>query len=580
MSANLLLDQLHRMVTDSDAIERLRQYALSVAMTGRLLENRADAEPASVLLHAINSKREELIGDGRLRAKRSDYGALTAGDDFDLPRHWVRTVVNETCELRTGATPSRDRADFFGGDIPWLVSGDVNQGEIFACEGRITQLGMDSSNCKWLPPGAVLMALNGQGRTRGTVALLRIPATCNQSLVAIIPVRDDCLLPEYLFWNLRSRYHQLRGLTGEEGDRRGLNMRIISCLTLPLPPLDEQHRIVTKVGELMALCDQLEAAQEERETRRDAVRSVSLHRLVLSSEGNTESDTRFFLGASRRLITKAQHVTAVRRSMLHLAIRGMLVPQDPSDEPAEQLLDASDQVRAAISVRDRRAREEKQEVMASDLRWDVPPEWQWRGLADLALFIDYRGRTPAKINSGVRLVTAKNVRMGYVSVEPQEFVSEDEFASWMTRGMPADGDVLFTTEAPMGNAAVVRLTERFALAQRVINLRLYGSLDPDFLVLQILAEPFQRILDATATGLTAKGIKAAKLKRLPIVVPPLAEQRRIVAKVAELMVLCDELATTLAAADSMRGSLLDTILRQALEGATDQAVAGDIASAV
>lgn len=132
----------------------------------------------------------------------------------------------------------------------------------------------------------------------------------------------------------------------------------------------------------------------------------------------------------------------------------------------------------------------------------------------------------------------------------------------------------------MGNAAVVRLTERFALAQRVINLRLYGSLDPDFLVLQILAEPFQRILDATATGLTAKGIKAAKLKRLPIVVPPLAEQRRIVAKVAELMVLCDELATTLAAADSMRGSLLDTILRQALEGATDQAVAGDIASAV
>jgi type I restriction enzyme S subunit len=95
----------------------------------------------------------------------------------------------------------------------------------------------------------------------------------------------------------------------------------------------------------------------------------------------------------------------------------------------------------------------------------------------------------------------------------------------------------------MGNAAVVRLTERFALAQRVICFRLYGSLNPDFLVLQLLARPFQAILDKAATGLTAKGIgiKATKLKRLPIVVPPLAEQQRIVAKVDDLMAVCDKL---------------------------------------
>jgi type I restriction enzyme, S subunit len=111
----------------------------------------------------------------------------------------------------------------------------------------------------------------------------------------------------------------------------------------------------------------------------------------------------------------------------------------------------------------------------------------------------------------------------------------------MTRGFPRSGDVLFTTEAPMGNAAVVRLTERFALAQRVICFRLYGSLNPDFLVLQLLARPFQAILDKAATGLTAKGIKATKLKRLPIVVPPLAEQQRIVAKVDDLMAVCDKL---------------------------------------
>ena len=135
----------------------------------------------------------------------------------------------------------------------------------------------------------------------------------------------------------------------------------------------------------------------------------------------------------------------------------------------------------------------------------------------------------------------------------------------MTRGLPKPGDVLFTTEAPMGNAAVVRDAARFALAQRVINFRSYGALDPEFLVLQLNAPPFQRILDETATGLTAKGIKAAKLKRLPVAVPPLAEQRRIVAKVNAAMTMCQEMGDGLASAQEVRSRLLEALLHQALE---------------
>jgi len=141
----------------------------------------------------------------------------------------------------------------------------------------------------------------------------------------------------------------------------------------------------------------------------------------------------------------------------------------------------------------------------------------------------------------------------------------------MTRGFPRSGDVLFTTEAPMGNAAVVRLTERFALAQRVICFRLYGSLNPDFLVLQLLARPFQAILDKAATGLTAKGIKAAKLKRLPIVVPPLAEQQRIVAKVDDLMAVCDKLELQITAGETTSSRLLEALLHDALGTKTEAA---------
>jgi type I restriction enzyme S subunit len=120
----------------------------------------------------------------------------------------------------------------------------------------------------------------------------------------------------------------------------------------------------------------------------------------------------------------------------------------------------------------------------------------------------------------------------------------------------------------MGNAAVVQLTEPFALAQRVINFRSFGAMTPEFLQLQLTANPFQKILAQAATGLTALGIKAAKLKRLPIAVPPLMEQRRIAAKVSELLAVCDELERSLAAAQIERSRLLEALLQDVLAACT------------
>ncbi len=279
MSAELLLREFDKVAAEPLAIPRLRIFVLNLAMRGKLVSQQPADEPASALLAKIGRTRRDRLRDGLIRASRANYGDIAAGDDFQLPLGWARTNINESCDLQTGATPDRTRAAYFGGDIPWLVSGDINQEQIFECEGRITDLGLASSNCKILPPNSVLIALNGQGKTRATVALLRIPAACNQSLVAIIPLRSDCLLPEYLFWNLRSRYLALRHLTGHE-DRRGLNMRIISCLTISVPPVAEQYRLVAKVGDLMALCDQLEAALTSAAAERGRLVEALLHKAL------------------------------------------------------------------------------------------------------------------------------------------------------------------------------------------------------------------------------------------------------------------------------------------------------------
>lgn len=152
----------------------------------------------------------------------------------------------------TGGTPSKSRPEYFGGRIRWLVSGDVHQREIYDCEGRITDEGMQNSNAKWLPLNSVMIALNGQGKTRGTVALLRTKATCNQSLVSISPDEPEKLLPEFLYANLHGRYQEIRRITGDSGnDRRGLNMDLIRDIEIPIAPPNEQKRIVDILDEAL-----------------------------------------------------------------------------------------------------------------------------------------------------------------------------------------------------------------------------------------------------------------------------------------------------------------------------------------
>ena len=134
----------------------------------------------------------------------------------------------------------------------------------------------------------------------------------------------------------------------------------------------------------------------------------------------------------------------------------------------------------------------------------------------------------------------------------------------MTRGFPRVGDLFFTTEAPLGNVCLNDMDEPFALAQRVICMQRYADIDTRFLMYGLMSDSMRLLIEEHATGLTAKGIKAAKLKPLPIPIPPLAEQHRIVAKVDELLSLCDLLEGSLATVYDIRRRLLDAVLHKAL----------------
>lgn len=148
--------------------------------------------------------------------------------------------LGSICDVTTGGTPRRSEANYWNGNIPWMSSGEIHNLYINNTKEYITDEGLRNSNARILPVDSVLLAMNGQGKTRGTVAITRIELTCNQSLAAIICDKNK-ILPEYLFYYLSSKYEDIRKITGE--GRNGLNLRLIRDFNIPFQDISKQQRL-------------------------------------------------------------------------------------------------------------------------------------------------------------------------------------------------------------------------------------------------------------------------------------------------------------------------------------------------
>ncbi len=188
--------------------------------------------------------------------------------------------------------------------------------------------------------------------------------------------------------------------------------------------------------------------------------------------------------------------------------------------------------------------------------------WVDTTIGECIHFIDYRGKTPKKTERGLRLITAKNVKMGYLQEFPAEFIAPSGYDAWMTRGIPRMGDVLFTTEAPLANVAQLDTDEKVAFAQRIIIMHPdRRKLDSTFLKYLLLSRLMQQRIRAKGTGATVQGIKASLLRLIEISFPSeLSVQRRIVTELDALSAETQRLESIyqqeLAALESLKKSLL------------------------
>lgn len=541
----LLTDHVPLLAGSPNGIQKLRELILELAMRGKLVLQDPNDEPASELLKRIAEERTQLATGGKI--KKKPLGHVT-GDDvpFDLPKSWQWARLGDLSELITSG--SRDWAQHYS-----------DEGAIFVRMGNLSRCSYElrlNSIQRVLPPE------RGEGRrTKLEPGDLLLSITGEVGLLGLIPEnfgeayinQHVCLIR--FFCSVRSRFlpEALRSPLAykqyeapQRGIKNSFRLGDVSEILVPLPPLSEQYRIVAKIDELMALCDRLEDQQADADSAH-----IQLVQALLNSLTQANSVTDFSANWQRlskhfhTLFTTESSIDVLKQTLLHLAVMGKLVPQQLSDEPANELISRIDAEKKRLMA-DERLRTTARENVEADEQYIEPRSgWKYCRLGNLARFIDYRGRTPTKTSSGIPLITAKNVRVGFISREPREFIAEADYSVWMTRGVPRLGDMLFTTEAPMGNIALIDIAERFALAQRVICFQLHEPKIGPFLKLVIMSAIFQRKLLDVATGMTATGIKSSRLKDIPILLPPLSEQYRIVAKVDQLMTLCDRLKVQL-----------------------------------
>jgi type I restriction enzyme S subunit len=345
-------------------------------------------------------------------------------------------------------------------------------------------------------------------------------------------------------------------MTGTAGQKR-IPLDYFAFSPFPLPPLAEQHRIVAKVDELMTLCDQLEDARRQREQSRERLVVASLQRLNQPREEPEafRSDARFALQVLPSLTTTPAQIKQLRQTILNLAVRGKLVEQDPEDEPAEEQLERIIEAKILHGRKSRATKKKRNDATAEADSFQLPDGWATAPLADLVSVLNGRAYKQSELlDVGTPVLRVGNLftsnKWYYSDLE----LEDDKYCN--------EGDLIFAWSASFG--PFIWSGGRVIYHYHIWKLPLHSPADlsRDYLYLYLLNKTAE--IKAAGHGISMIHMTKEKMEKLEVPLPPLAEQHRIVAKVDELMVFCDQLEQQLSHAEQSRRGLLEAVLRDAL----------------
>ena len=405
---------------------------------------------------------------------------------FEVPEGWKWQKLGDIGEWQSGATPSRINKDYYGGDIPWLKTGDLNDGYISEIPETITQKALEETSVKLNPAGSVLIAM--YGATIGKVGILTFPATTNQACCACVDYQG--IEQKYLFYYLLSHKDDFIMLGGG-GAQPNISKEKIVDSFIPIPPLHEQKRIVDAIEQWFNLIDTLETAKVD---------------LQMS-------------------------ITLAKSKILNLAIHGKLVPQDPNEEPAIELLK---RINPKFTPSDN----------AHDTN-QLPNSWCWTTLG--SLFQHNTGKALNKSDSQEGLLkpylTTSNVYWNcfdFTEVKEMYFKDSELEKYTITRG-----DLLVCEGGDIGRSAIWNYDYDICIQNHIHRLRAKGDVCQILYLYVLMLYKWKDRIQGKGIGL--QGLSSGLLDKLVVPLPPYNEQQRIVTKIEELFAVLDEIQKSIEA---------------------------------
>ena len=488
--------------------QELKSSILQLAVQGKLVEQRSEEGTAEELYRQIQEEKQRLIKEGKIKKEKPLPEISEDEIPFDIPESWKWVRLGNIGSWSSGATPSRTHPEYYGGNIPWLKTGDLNDGYVIDIPESITESALENSSVRLNPTGSVLMAM--YGATIGKLGILQIEATTNQACCACIPYNGIYNL--YLFYYLLSSRHRFTKM-GEGGAQPNISKQKIIGSLFPLPPLVEQKRIVAKIEELMPYVDRYEKAWNKLE----------------------DFNKRF--------------PADMQKSVLQMAIQGKLVEQRPEEGTGEELYNQIQAEKQRL-IKEGKIKKEKPlpEISDDEIPFDIPNNWTWVKFGNLGSYKKgpfgsalTKSMFVPKGNGAIKVYEQKNAIQKDISLG-NYYITREYFESKMRGFEISAGDIIVSCAGTIGETYVVPDDcEQGIINQALMRMKIFQPMYIPYFLLYF-DSVLKRNAQSGSKGSAIKNIPPFdKLKNYLVPVPPLAEQRRIVQKLEEILPLCERL---------------------------------------
>ncbi|HIS24169.1 MAG TPA: restriction endonuclease subunit S [Candidatus Faeciplasma gallinarum] len=480
--------------------EQLKASILQYAIQGKLVEQRPEEGTGEELYQQIQAEKQRLIAEKKIKKEKQLAEIPEDEIPFDIPESWKWVKVGEIGSWGAGATPPRTNPAYYGGTIPWLKTGDLNDGLINEIPEFITDLALEKTSVRLNPVGSVLMAM--YGATIGKLGILEIPATTNQACCACIPYNG--IHNRYLFYYLMSMRRTYISMA-EGGAQPNISKEKIVNSLFPLPPLAEQKRIVAKIEKLFPLVDRYAVAYEKLEQ------------------------------------FNAKFPEDMKKSILQYAIQGQLVEQRPEEGTGEELYQQIQAEKQRL-IQEKKIKKEKPlaEISEDEIPFDIPESWKWVRLSDIIDVRDGTHDSPKYVPMGIPLVTSKNLSNGTIDYGNVKYITQEDADKINARSMVDDDDILFAMIGSIGNPVLVKKDREFCIKNMAL-FKKHANTDISMRYMYWFFFFIQYKLKKEASGGVQSFISLTRFREYLVPLPPFAEQKRIVAKIEELLPLCERL---------------------------------------